>query len=279
MAGTSVTLCGLARNEGPYLLEWIAWHKLLGIQRIVIYDHDSQDQSMQILPALHRAGEILHRPWPEREGVSPQIPAYRDAIAECPTEWIGFLDIDEFLVLHAHRYFTDLLEAMPEDCSAIAFNQRFFGSSGQQFQDDRLVIERFIRTAPPDHPLNAWVKTIARTRRIEEIVNPHGCKLSAGYYAEPDGRPRIMEGYSRSREISLSVGQYNHYVLKSREEFQRKRVRGRGSVTADDPSKHAKYNDQFFALHDQDQVIDDSAARKSVLVRHECNRLRALCPD
>ena len=212
MAGTSVTLCGLARNEGPYLLEWIAWYKLLGIERIVIYDHDSQDQSMQILPALHRAGEILHRPWPEREGVSPQIPAYRDAIAECPTEWIAFLDIDELLVLHRHQRLADLLATMPEDCSAVVFNQRFFGSSGLLFQDDRLVIERFIRTAPPDHPLNIWTKTITRTRRIKEIVNPHGCVLSSGYFAAPDGRPLDMLDCSRSTEISLGVAQYNHYM-------------------------------------------------------------------
>ena len=35
---------------------------------------------------------------------------------------------------------------------------------------------------------------------------------------------------------------------------------------------------EFFAAHDQNQVIDDSAARKSALVRRECDRLRRLCP-
>jgi hypothetical protein len=279
MPGTSVTLCGIVRNEGPYLLEWIAWYKLLGIHRIVIYDNDSRDASVGILKDLHQAGEILLYPWPDRPGEPPQIPAYRDAVARCSTEWVAFLDIDEFLVVHGHRHLTALLEAMPEECSAVAFNQRFFGSSGQLLQDDRLVIERFIRAPPPHHPMNAWVKTVARTRRIKEIVGPHACKLSSGYYAEPSGSPCIIEEYSRSRKISLGAGQYNHYILKSQAEYLQKRVRGRATVTAGDPSKHAKYSDQFFALHDQNQVIDDSAARKAELVHGECDRLRALCSD
>lgn len=279
MPGTSLTLCGIARNEGPYLLEWIAWYKLLGIQRIVIYDNASQDVSVSILPALHRAGEILLYPWPDRPGEQPQIPAYRDAVARCPTDWIAFLDLDEFLVLHAHRNVIDLLDALPDECSAVAFNQRFFGSSGLASWDDRLVIERFVRTAPPNHPFNAWVKTVARTARITDVVNPHGCELSSGYYADPAGRPCVIEEYSRTREIALGVGQYNHYILKSREEYLRKRARGRGTVTADDPSKHAKYSGLFFADHDQNQVIEDSAARKASCVRREVDRLRALCPD
>jgi len=75
------------------------------------------------------------------------------------------------------------------------------------------------------------------------------------------------------------VGQYNHYILKSREEYLRKRARGRGTVTADDPTKHAKYSDRFFEIHDQNQMIDDSAARKAALVREERARLRGLCLD
>ena len=154
MPATSVTLCGLVQDEGPYLLEWIAWYKLLGVDRIVIYDNGSQDATTEILTALHRAGEILLHPWPDQPGAQPQLPAYRDAVERCSTEWIAFLDVDEFLVLHGHPHLGDLLQFLPAECLAVAFNQRFFGSSGQRSQDDRLVIERFIRAAPSSHPLN-----------------------------------------------------------------------------------------------------------------------------
>jgi hypothetical protein len=267
MPANGVTLCGIARDEGPFLLEWIAWYKLLGVDRIVIYDNESRDDSARFLPALHRAGEIERCPWPDRPGEGPQLRAYRDAVARCGTEWIAFLDVDEFLVLHAHQTLGELLATMQAACSAVAFNQRFYGSSGQLFPDDRLVIERFVRTAPADHPLNAWIKTVARTRRIADVVNPHGCTLSSGFYAEPGGQRCAIEEDSRTRTVSLGVGQYNHYILKSQAEYLRKRARGRCSVAADDPSKHAKYSVQFFAAHDQNQVVDDSAARQATLVR------------
>src|SRR5271166_1011445 len=177
----------------PYLLEWLAWYKFLGFDRIVISDNASQDDSTAMLPALHRAGEINRCPWPDRQGEQPQMPAYRHAIAQCSTEWIAFLDVDEFLVLHDSPHIADFLGRLPEECSAVAFNQRFFGSSGLKTYDDRLVIERFTRTASPDHVLNVWIKTIARAHRIKAIDGPHSCELTSGYYAEPGGRPCALE--------------------------------------------------------------------------------------
>jgi hypothetical protein len=277
VAKRSVTVCGIVRDEGPYLLEWIAWYKLLGCERVVIYDNDSQDDTNRLLPALHQAGEIVLRAWPNRAGQQPQLPAYRDAIARCSTEWIAFLDADEFLVAHSAPHLPDLLEPLPDDCSAIAFNQRFFGSSGQQHFDDRLVTERFVRSSAQDHPLNAWIKTVARTGRIRDIINPHSCELSSGYYAEPGGRRCVVQDQSFAPVISLNAGQYNHYILKSREEYLKKRARGRADTAADDPARLDKYTDEFFTLHDENGYEDGSAARKASLVRAERERLRNIC--
>jgi hypothetical protein len=277
VSASSVTLCGIVQNEAPYLLEWIAWYKLLGVPRIVIYDNESTDGSTAILSALHHAGEIVLRTWPNQPGQQPQIPAYCHAIEHCSTEWITFLDIDEFLILHHHAGLRDLLQSMPTECSAIAFNQRFFGSSGLRHEDDRLVIERFVRTSVPGHPLNRWIKSAVRVSRIKRVRNPHGCELSSGTYTDPSGRPCVVEEECRAAAIALGVAQYNHYILKSHEEFLRKRARGRGTVAAGDPLKSAKYSDAFFATHDQNQIVDDSAARKAAQVRQECDRLRALC--
>jgi hypothetical protein len=279
LRASTVTLCALVRDEGRYLLEWIAWYKLLGVDRIVIYDNDSQDEGALLLAALHRAGEIDHRPWPDRPDEQPQLPAYRDAILRCSTEWIAFLDVDEFLVLHHARRIADLLVALPDDCSAVAFNQRFFGSSGLLHYDDRLVIERFTRTSRPDHFLNVWVKSMARVDRIATIDSPHGVELNSGYYAEPGGDPCILKSYCQTHAISLSVAQYNHYILKSREEFLQKRSRGRADVPRAHPERFDKYTDAFFVLHDENVCEDDSAWRHADRVRAERNRLYRLCTD
>jgi glycosyltransferase involved in cell wall biosynthesis len=274
---TSVTLCAIARDEGRYILEWLAWYKLLGFEHIVIYDNESQDESTSILPALHQAREIDHRPWASRHGEQPQLPAYRDGLARCSTEWIAFFDVDEFLVLHSAQYIADLLGRLPEDCSAIAFNQRFFGSSGRRDYDDRFVTERFTRTSRRDHFLNVWVKTIARRCRIKSINNPHGFELTSGYYVEPGGRLCILQNECRTREISLDVAQYNHYILKSKEEYSLKKARGRADVASDDPGRLDKYTDDFFVLHDVNVCEEDSASRWTWRLRIERDRLHRLC--
>ena len=141
------------------------------------------------------------------------------------------------LVLHRHAGLQDLLQGMPPECSAVAFNQRFFGSSGLRHQDDRLVIERFVRTSAPGHPLNRWIKSAARTSRIKRIRNPHGCELSSGAYTDPSGRPCVVVEECRTGPIDLGIAQYNDYILKSFEEFLNKRVRGQATEAADEPGQ------------------------------------------
>nr|WP_294508001.1 glycosyltransferase family 2 protein [uncultured Rhodopila sp.] len=275
---SSVTVCAIARDEGPYLLEWVAWYKFLAFDRIVIYDNESRDKSTGILAALHRAGEIVHRPWPDRPGEQPQLPAYRDAVSRCSTEWIAFLDIDEFLVLHAMPRIADLVQGLPEECSGVAFNQRFFGSAGLRHYDSRMVIERFTRSSRPDHILSVWIKSMVRARKVNAINSPHSCELASGYYAEPGGRRCDIEAVSWIREISFDVAQYNHYILKSRAEYLDKRAKGRVDLEPGHPERFDKYTDEFFDLHDENVCEDISAARWAELVRVERDRLARLCP-
>jgi len=46
----------VARNEAPYLLEWIAHYRVLGFEQITIYDNESNDGTSRILAPLARAG-------------------------------------------------------------------------------------------------------------------------------------------------------------------------------------------------------------------------------
>jgi hypothetical protein len=58
----SATLCSLMKNEGPYILEWVAYHKNLGFDRIVIYDNESTDSGARVMDALGRAGDHAYSP-------------------------------------------------------------------------------------------------------------------------------------------------------------------------------------------------------------------------
>ena len=43
MSKPYLSICAIYRWEGPYLREWVAFHKLMGIERIYLYNNRSED--------------------------------------------------------------------------------------------------------------------------------------------------------------------------------------------------------------------------------------------
>ena len=39
----------ISKNEGPYIQEWIEFHKLLGVKKFYFYDNDSDDNTREVL--------------------------------------------------------------------------------------------------------------------------------------------------------------------------------------------------------------------------------------
>ena len=91
------------RNEGPFILEWVAWQKMLGFENVLIMHNDCTDHSPQLLRLLDRVGEISTKRHEPREGYSPQAEAYRIARRNRlvkQAEWMFTCDVDEFLMIH-----------------------------------------------------------------------------------------------------------------------------------------------------------------------------------
>lgn len=48
----TTSICAIVRNEARYILEWIAYHKAVGIDHFYIYDNQSTDETTDILIRL-----------------------------------------------------------------------------------------------------------------------------------------------------------------------------------------------------------------------------------
>jgi hypothetical protein len=252
-----VTLCAIARNEGPYLLEWIAWHRLCGMERITLYSNESDDGSDALLARLGALGIIDYRPWPGIEGRSSQLAAYQDAIVRCETRWIAFLDLDEFLNLKRDETVGGFLARFPANVSAIGLNWRIFGSAGRTEKEPGLVMERFTRAAPLDHGTSRQTKTIAVAADIYKVT-AHRVRLmhGRGRYVDAAGEPLDPgRGFAPSRHDHVQV---NHYVLKSRAEFESKRARGSALRAVGDPMKFTHRDGDYFDDHDRNEEADDT---------------------
>ena len=271
----------IVKNEAPYLLEWIAFHRVLGVTRFFVADNGSTDGSSALLAALDAAGLVRHLPFPDRPGVRPQRPAYRAILAEHAAEadWIAFIDADEFLRPAAGPFpgaLPRLLARLGADpgVGAVVVNWALYGSSGQLAAGPGPVIERFARRAERTLLPNHHFKSILRTAAGAAVGgNPHAFRLAPPFRAV-HGDGRDLEAHALginglSREVVWAPLRLNHYVVKSREEFlTRKLPRGRAtSERMRDPG--------FFEAHDRNEVADPIDPALAQATRLERARIAA----
>ncbi len=255
----SSTLCAIVRNEAPYLAEWALFHRMIGFDRIVAYENDSDDSTPKILEKLKQAGVIdEHISWANIPD-SPQFRAYRDAALNCATDWLMFLDADEFLNIFSRAPVNDFLARFAPDVSCVAVNWRIFGSSGHKDFAPGLALERFTHASASHHAVNRHVKSFFRPR-CASAVHMHAPIMALGRSVLASGAPLTMATQGISDRLDWSVAQVNHYFGKSFEEYAVKRRRGDVLLPGNDPAKFAKYTDEMFRAHDLDDEPDDGLA-------------------
>jgi len=270
-------VCMIAKNEGPYLVEWIAHYRLLGFDQVIIYENNSDDNSVAILSALAEAGKIIYRPWKLGAKESPQITAYQDCLRRIRTDWILFVDCDEFLVLHHHERVHDFLQTFDSQpaIGAIGINWRVFGANGQTENDGRLVMERFDRAAEIDFAPNRHLKSFLRVSKVGRNIHMHVSQTS-GQIVHASGRELHMKDWGLSDFVELDVAQINHYYTKSLAEYQVKKRRGQGGAGDNEPQLKYWYSDDVFHAHDRNDVHDASAEKFLDAVREEVANLKAV---
>jgi len=259
-----LAVCAIAKNEGPYLLEWIAHHHVVGVGRFLIFDNDSSDDTAALLAPLEALGLVERVPWPTRPGEVPQLAAYADGIRRLRglARWIAFIDLDEFLNPLVDPDLPTLLRRYP-DVAALVVPWRLFGSSGRRTYDDQPVTRRFTRRGHEGH--QHMVKTIARSRFLAGM-HVHTPTVTQGSVVDEH---RIIAG-SRGPAAHHPVPNaerlvLNHYFCKSFEEWERKRNRGRADKKAGS-TEHIRRQEDFDA-HDVNEVEDRSILRFDAAVQ------------
>ena len=66
------TAVSMMKDEGPYVLEWVAHHLALGFTDLVVYTNDCSDGTDEMLLRLEALGLVHHRRNDIPEGLRPQ---------------------------------------------------------------------------------------------------------------------------------------------------------------------------------------------------------------
>ncbi|MGR3513798.1 MAG: glycosyltransferase family 2 protein [Paracoccaceae bacterium] len=235
------------KNEGCFILEWIAYHLSIGVTHFLVYTNDCDDPTNAVLDRLQALGIVTRKdnPFNKAAGQKPQRGALNDAI-DMPVvqeaDWVGVIDVDEFVNIHVgDGSFAALLEAAG-DPNVISMTWRFFGNQGVHAFEDRWQTEIFTACAPlyiPKPRLGWGFKSFYRpdgpfgkigVHRPLELDPDRLCEVrwvnGAGRMM-PDRVVRKAEWFSRKDTIGYDMVTLNHYVLRSAESFLVKRQRGR----------------------------------------------------
>lgn len=240
--GTMIVAC--MKNEAPYILEWVAHHRAIGVDRFLIFTNDCSDGTDLILDRLAELGVVIHLSNNEWQGKSPQQAALNRAV-KLPefraADWIIHIDVDEYINIRLGDGQLETLYAAMGDATNLAMTWRLFGNGGVDDIADGAVMARFIGCSPAwvPKPHTMWgFKTLSRNIGAYAKLSCHRPNQLDPAMA---GRVRWLNGSLQDvtrelaakgwRNSTTSIGfdavQLNHYALRSRESFLIKRQRGR----------------------------------------------------
>jgi hypothetical protein len=266
-------LLACARNEGPYLLEWLAYHFSIGFEHAFIYTNDNTDGSERLLEALAAAGVItlIHNPRGTHYG--PQYKAYAHALNLLPQildyRWCAAIDFDEYFGFdrESFRGIADVLawqESQPVD--ALAFCWQIFAATRQDVWRDEPTPLRFTLR---ESGTNSLVKSMFKPRRAwhAHAHFPHSTLELPMVFRTESGaihhHPHVTGRHAAYAETpSARIGWINHYMLRSAPEALWKLARGQGDWKGDRTANQAtlalNISRSFVNLADKPDLVEDT---------------------
>lgn len=217
-------LCAIAKNENRYLEEWINHYKVLGFDRIILFDNNDIDgEALNIVPnefvdvVDYRGKHIVVKNHLEKFHHGIQEQAYNDCYHNYSEgyDWIAYFDIDEFLVIDNGLSINEFLSQEKFDnADSIILNWKIYGDNGNIHYENKPVMERF---PSPSKYQNMVVKTIVRTKLKNFIsLRNHYADIINGRYVRPNGEKTIIRS---SQPINYEGARLNHYYTKTIEEW------------------------------------------------------------
>lgn len=247
-----LALVVISKNEGPYIREWIEYHKILGITKIYFYDNESNDDTYKVLYNYIKQGLVEYT---LIKGKAQQLNAYNDAIKRHKNEckYMAFIDMDEYLFptkpfKPISIIIDELLEKAGKGAVGVGVNWAIFGSSHLEKTDNRLITEKFIYRGENYHWGNYHIKTICNPRFVKSYISPHYPVYKVGAYAISEATGKKIYGWF-CHSVQYKEIRINHYFTKSKEEFLKKRSRG----LAD---RLSTYDLEMFQRYDLNEIED-----------------------
>ena len=242
------------KNEGPFMIDWVAYNRALGFDDILIYTNDCADGTDAIGDRLQELGWAHHERNVLGPRATPQNRAFslsRNHPSYIAADWILSLDVDEYINIRLPEGDIRSFVGASGEADAISMCWRMFGHSGQNDFIDRPVPETFFRAAPEDrhpHYKAKGLKTLFRNNGKFNRFRAHRPRIDPDHAPNPDAPyegilwrdaggnlfPADQVKWQAWRGFSHEFARIHHYAIRSTDSFLVKRDRGRTNHVGQD---------------------------------------------
>ncbi|MGG7567769.1 glycosyltransferase family 2 protein [Rhodovulum sp. DZ06] len=238
---TAIVTC--IKDEGPFILEWIAWHRAIGVDEIAVFTNHCTDGTDHLLDRLEAMGLCRRLPNPalafRQRNYQPAALALAPHLPEVQrADYVISMDVDEFINVRLGDGSLAALYAETGPFDALSISELTHGSNGRLRFVPGLVTAQFPgheSESPGARRAMRGVKTLVRT----------GPKLARLRNHRPDfrglpGDVRWLDGSGRPLAALLEDPEVNgvdvrgtyglvsleHYPLRALDSYLVKMDRG-----------------------------------------------------
>lgn len=255
-----VSICLIFKNEAPYLKEWIEYHRLIGVEHFYLYNNNSEDNFRDILEPYVANNIVTLVDIPQQFA---QLAAYNDCYrkAKDESEWIGFIDTDEYINLIDCNSIKDFLRTY-SSYPAVYFNWRMFGTSGHQEENySELTIERYTQAWKELSPQG---KTFINNRFNDfQIESPHYMNVRYHNVPLPPVALNKMIMYNMAQPSFTGIigkAYINHYWSRSLAFYNFKAFK-KGSATSI-PNARRRQQEGYFKHEELNNCTKDFSIQR-----------------
>lgn len=227
----NTAVCAIFKNEAPYFKEWLEFNHLVGVEHFYLYDNNSEDDYRPILQPYIDSGLVTLTPWPHNQ---KQMECYMDCIEKfaSETKWLGFIDIDEFIVPKSTENLYGFLQPFEKNRGSVLIYWRLYGTSGRMDRDlNSLVAEDFTVCWPKYCDIG---KCFYNTAYGFDPASGNTNGMHHRFWANQHGKdlPPVncfgkvsVPGREVAKAADFPI-QINHYFTKSWKEYAMKKSKG-----------------------------------------------------
>ena len=255
------------RDEAPYLKEWIAYHRLVGVEHFWLFNNLSKDNYLEVLKPYIDQGlvDLYDVPIDSptlNQWNTVQTRSYNRALSytrgKC--KWLAVIDADEYIVPMETATIAEAL-APYEEYPAVALHWLIFGTSFvERIPPDRLMIEMLLMHGSIDLDENRYVKLIVKPKEAIGFNGPHMCSLLSRGVVNTDFKPVVNKIDYHVTHTALRI---NHYWSRDLDFLQNVKI-PRSKISGGSWAVHMEKELKQFNL-----LSDDAILRFAPQVRKE----------